>query len=126
MTPIEQYIAKQPEAIQPVLERVHGAIRKALPEAEEVISYGMPAFRQHGRVVIYFAGWKAHYSIYPATGGLVDAFAEELAGYEISKGTIRFPLSQPVPVRLVGKLAKFRASIAAELEAAKKKKKKSS
>jgi uncharacterized protein YdhG (YjbR/CyaY superfamily) len=63
-----------------------------------------------GGAVLYFAGWKEHYSLYPASARLVAAFKAELAPFEISKGTIRFPLSKPVPVRLIGRLAKWRAS----------------
>ena len=106
---IDDYIASRPEAVRPALERVRAAIRKALPKAEEAISYQIAAFKMGGRVVIFFAGWKNHYSIYPAIGGLAEAFQKELAGYEISKGTIRFPLTEPVPSALIGRLAKFRA-----------------
>ena len=77
-------------------------MRKALPSAEEVISYQIPAYKLNGRVVIYFAGWREHYSIYPAQRRLVAAFKERLAPYEVNnKGTIRFPLSEPVPARLI-------------------------
>ena len=65
-----------------------------MPGAEEVISYHMPAYKLDGRVVLYFAGRKQHYSLYPATGHVVAAFLDDLAPYEISKGTIRFPLSK--------------------------------
>ena len=106
---VDEYIASKPEAVRGILERVRSAIRKALPGADEVISYQIPAYKLQGRAVIYFAGWKQHYSVYPAIGALVDAFKDELAPYEISKGTIRFPLSDPVPVRLIGRIAKFRA-----------------
>ena len=85
-------------------------MRKALPKAEEVISYQIPAYKLNGRIVIYFAGWKEHYSIYPAQRRLVAAFRERLAPYEVNnKGTIRFPLSEPVPARLIEAIAKFRA-----------------
>ena len=113
---VDEYIASRPEAIHDVLERVRDVIRKALPGAEEVISYQIPAYKLYGRVVLYFAGWQNHYSIYPATEPTVAAFKDELAGYELSKGTIRFPLSQPVPVRLIGRIAKFRAKEVAERE----------
>lgn len=106
---VDEYIAAQPEARHAVLDRVRGAIRAALPRAEEVISYQIPAYKMPGGTLLYFAGWKQHYSIYPATAALVAAFEDELATYKISKGTIRFPLSQPVPVRLIARLAKFRA-----------------
>jgi uncharacterized protein YdhG (YjbR/CyaY superfamily) len=69
--------------------------------------------------VVYFAGWKQHYSLYPATDHLVAAFKDDLAPYEINKRTIRFPLSEPVPVKLIERIAKFRAKEAAERETAK-------
>jgi uncharacterized protein YdhG (YjbR/CyaY superfamily) len=116
---VDEYIASQPAALHQILDRVRTAIRKALPAAEEVISYQIPAYRLHGAVVIYFAGWKQHYSLYPATGQLVEAFTSELASYELSKGTIRFPLSQPVPVKLIERIAKFRAKQVADLKKAK-------
>lgn len=95
---------------------VRTAIHQALPQAEEVISYDIPAFKLRGRVVLYFAGWKEHYSLYPAGPRLVAAFKEELAAHELSKGTIRFPLSKPVPVRLIARIAKFKAKEFAEKE----------
>lgn len=106
---VDEYIAAQPEATQTILGRVRRTIRKTMPAAEEVISYKIPAYRLHGRVVLYFAGWKQHYSLYPATERLVAAFNYDLAKYEVSKGTIRFPLSRPVPVKLIERIAKFRA-----------------
>ena len=107
---IDEYISGFPRATQTVLKRVRSSIRKAVPEAEEVISYKIPAFKVDGRVVIYFAGWKQHYSLYPSTRRLVAAFKDELAPYEVNnKGTIRFPLTEPVPVKLIHDIAKFRA-----------------
>jgi uncharacterized protein YdhG (YjbR/CyaY superfamily) len=107
---IDQYIASQPKAAQSVLKRVRSTIRKAVPGAEEAISYQIPAFKLHGGAVLYFAGWKEHYSLYPANDRLVAAFKDELAPYEVNnKGTIRFPLSEPVPVKLIEGIAKFRA-----------------
>jgi uncharacterized protein YdhG (YjbR/CyaY superfamily) len=111
---VDAYIAAQPTASQKILKLMRSTLRKALPKAEEVISYQIPAYKVNGAAVLYFAGWKQHYSLYPANGRLVDAFHEELAPYEISKGTIRFPLSEPVPVKLIGNIAKFRATEAAE------------
>ena len=115
---VDEYIASQPKATQRLLQRVRSAIRKAVPEAEEVISYKIPAYKLHGAPVLYFAGWKQHYSLYPATARVVAAFKDELEPYEVSKGTIRFPLSQPVPVQLIGRIAKFRAKEVAEREKA--------
>ena len=106
---VDEYIRTHPEAVQSILQRVRSTIRKAVPGAEEVISYQIPAYKLPAGPVLYFAGWKQHYSLYPATAHLVVAFKDDLAPYRVSKGTIRFPLSQPVPVRLIGRIAKFRA-----------------
>ena len=111
---VDEYIATHPEDVQAILQRVRSTIRKAVPGAEEVISYQIPAYKLHGGPVLYFAGWKQHYSLYPATDPVVEAFKDDFAPYEINKGTIRFPLSQPVPVKLIERIAKFRAKEAAE------------
>ena len=116
---VDAYIAAQPADVRDVLERVRSTIRKALPAAEEVISYQIPAYRLPGGVVIYFAGWRQHYSLYPATALVVAALKDELAPYEKSKGTIRFPLCRPVPVRLIARIAKLRAKEVAERAGAK-------
>jgi uncharacterized protein YdhG (YjbR/CyaY superfamily) len=115
---VDQYIASQPEAMRPVLERVRSAIRKAVPRAEEVISYKIPTYKLHGRPVLYFAGWKQHYSLYPSTDHIVAAFGKELARYEVTRGTIRFPLAGPVPVKLIASIAKLRMKEVAEREKA--------
>jgi uncharacterized protein YdhG (YjbR/CyaY superfamily) len=117
---VDEYIATFPEGVQTILRRVRSTIGKALPGAEEAISYQIPTYRMHGGYVVYFGGWKQHYSLYPATGHLVAAFRDDLAPYEVSKGTIRFPLSQPVPVKLIERLAKFLAKEAAERAKAKR------
>ena len=107
---IDEYIAGFPRPVQAVLRRVRTTIRKALPGAQETISYSMPTFKLNGRSVIYFAGWKEHYSVYPSNPRLIAAFKKELANYEFNdKGTIRFPLSEPVPEKLLTGIAKFRA-----------------
>src|ERR1700685_403080 len=98
---VSDYIGSQPKDVQGTLKRVRSAIRKAIPSAEEVISYGMPTYRLHGSTVLHFAGWKHHYSLYPATSQVVAALKDDLAQYEVNKGTIRFSLSQPVPTRLI-------------------------
>lgn len=116
---VDDYIAMQPEPVREVLERVRRAIRKALPNADEGISYKIPAYKLQDQAVIYFAGWKRHYSLYPATAGVSAAFKDQLAGYKISKGTIRFPLSEPVPVKLIEGIARFRGKEAAGARKAK-------
>jgi uncharacterized protein YdhG (YjbR/CyaY superfamily) len=106
---VDEYIAAQPEAARETLERVRSVIRKALPSSDEVISYQIPAYRMDGRVVIFFAGWKEHYSLYPISEKAKAAFKDELARYEVSKGTVRFPLDERVPVKLIERMAKFHA-----------------
>jgi uncharacterized protein YdhG (YjbR/CyaY superfamily) len=111
---VEDYIALQPQSSQRVLERVRSIIRKAVPGAEELISYQMPTYKLQGRPALYFAGWKQHYSLYPATENLLAEFKDDLAPYKVNKGTIRFPLSQAIPVKLIERIAKFRATEVAE------------
>jgi uncharacterized protein YdhG (YjbR/CyaY superfamily) len=106
---VSEYIASQPKAAQAVLRRVRKIIRKAVPGVEEVISYKIPAYKLNGRPILYFAGWKHHYSLYPSTARVIAAFKDKLAPYEVSKGTIRFPLSEAIPVRLIEGIAKLRA-----------------
>src|SRR5262245_34775484 len=106
---VNEYIASKPKDAQSILKRVRSTIRKAVPAAEEVISYQIPAYKVNGVPVLYFAGWKQHYSLYPLNDALVAAFKGELSRYDLSKGTIRFPLSEPVPVNLIERIAKFRA-----------------
>ena len=115
-TNVDEYISALPLTAQVVLRRVRRTLRKALPGAEEVISYKIPAYRLHGGIVLYFAGWKRHYSLYPAGERVVAAFKNQLASYEVSKGTIRFPLCEPIPEKLIERIAKFRADEAAQRE----------
>lgn len=106
---VTTYIAGFPRPVQTILTRVRSIVRKAVPGADESISYQIPTYKVQGRPVLYFAAFKEHYSVYPSNTALVAAFKDELAGYELSKGTIRFPLSEPVPVKLIERIAKFRA-----------------
>ena len=117
---VDEYISTHPEDVQAILQRVRSTIRKAVPGAEEVISYQIPTYKLHGGYVVYFAGWKQHYSLYPATDHLVSALENDLAPYKVNKGTIRFPLSQPVPVKLIERIAKFLAKEAATRARAKR------
>jgi uncharacterized protein YdhG (YjbR/CyaY superfamily) len=111
---VDDYIAAQPKDAQPVLQQVRRTIRKALPGAVEVISYQVPTYKVNGGYVVYFAGWKEHYSLYPASDKLVAAFKDELTPYRVSKGTLRFPLSEQVPVKLIERVTRFLAGEAAE------------
>jgi uncharacterized protein YdhG (YjbR/CyaY superfamily) len=101
---VDAYIAKHPASLRPTLRRVRRIIRNALPGAEEAISYRIPAYKLHGRSVVYFAGWKRHWSLYPVTGPVRARLGLALASYEVSKGTVRFPLAASVPARLVKRI----------------------
>lgn len=103
---IDAYISGFPEATQAVLQKIRATIRKAAPGAEETISYAIPAFRLNGGY-IYFAGYKHHVSLYPAPRE-EPSFKETLAAYKGGKGTVQFPLDQPVPYPLIARIVRFR------------------
>jgi len=103
---IDEYIAAFPPQVQTMLEELRAAIKKAAPGAEESISYQMPAFKFHG-ILVYFAGYKNHIGFYP-TGSGIENFRKEISGYESSKGTVRFPLDQPLPLKLITQMVEFR------------------
>ncbi len=105
---VDAYIASFPAEIQALLEAIRATIRAAAPEAEEKISYQMPAFVQHGNL-IYFAAWKEHIGLYP-TGGGMAAFREELSAYECTKGAVKFPLGQPLPLDLIDRIVRQRVA----------------
>ncbi|NMN39115.1 iron chaperone [Pedobacter sp. SG918] len=104
---IDQYIANFPIETQKLLHQIRETIHKAVPEANEVISYGMPAFKQNS-VLVYFAGYAKHIGFYP-TGSGIEAFKEEFTQYKWSKGAVQFPLNKPLPLDLITRIAKFKA-----------------
>ena len=101
---VDEYIGAFPEPTRAILECVRQVMRKAAPKAEEGISYGIPAFAVDGRFVVWFAGWKQHVSLYPVPSGDA-ALTADLAPYLAAKGTLRFPLAQPMPLELIGRVA---------------------
>lgn len=103
---IDEYIVTFPEDVQKRLEKIRQTIRKAAPEAKEVISYQMPAFRQNG-ILVHFGAFTNHISFFPTPSAIV-AFEKELQPYETSKGTIKFPLDKPIPFDLITKVVKYR------------------
>jgi len=105
---IDQYIVGFSPEIQKLLNKVRAAIHKAVPKAEETISYRIPAFRFVEGTIIYFAAFKQHIGLYPTSSGMRQ-FKQELSSYETSKGAIRFPFERPIPYALIGRIAKFRA-----------------
>lgn len=122
---IDEYIAAQPAEVQRVLRRVRTILQRALPKtATEAISYQIPTFKIDGRAVIYFAGWKTHYALYPLGEHVTKALAKELSAYEVAKGTVRFPYAERMPTHLLQSIAKLRVESSA-LERAPRKKPKS-
>ena len=113
---IDDYIAGFPEDVQQILQQVRATIRQAAPEAKETISYAMPAFTLHGNL-IYFAGYKSHIGLYPTPAG-IDEFKEDLAKYKGAKGSVQFPIDQPMPLYLIARITKF--LVKRNLEKAKK------
>ncbi len=120
-TNIDDYISKFPEDVRAVLEKVRATIRNAAPDANEVISYQMPAFKQHG-ILVYFAAWKQHIGLYPPISG-DKALEKAVARYAGPKGNLQFPLNEPMPLRLIGQIVKLRVKQDNEKAAAKRKKK---
>jgi len=103
---IDEYISGFPPETQKLLEQVRATIRKAAPAAEEVISYAMPAFRLNG-LLVFFAGYKNHIGFYAVPTGH-EAFNRELSIYKTGKGSVQFPLDQPLPLKLIKRIVKFR------------------
>jgi uncharacterized protein YdhG (YjbR/CyaY superfamily) len=105
---IDEYIATFPAEIQKLLQEMRAAIHAAAPEAEEIISYQMPTFYLKGNLV-HFAAFKHHIGFYPTSGG-IEAFKDELSVYQGAKGSVRFPLDQPMPLELVSKIVHLRVT----------------
>ena len=102
----DAYIAGYPKETQKNLKQLRATIKKAAPQAEEVISYGMPAYKWNG-MLVYFAAYEKHIGFYPGSSGIA-AFKKELASYKTSKGTVQFPVDEPVPLPLIARIVKFR------------------
>jgi uncharacterized protein YdhG (YjbR/CyaY superfamily) len=104
---IDEYIAPFPEEIQKKLQDIRQTIHETVPDAQEKISYSMPAFALNNRILVYFAAFKNHIGFFP-TGSGVEHFLPELGEYKTSKGTIQFPLDQPLPLALVRRITVYR------------------
>lgn len=128
---VNEYIADFPEHTQKLLQQMRTIIQKAVPKAEEVISYGMPAYKLH-TVLVYFAGYKNHIGFYPTSSGIRE-FKDQFAAYKNSKGAVQFPIDEPLPAKLIKEITVFRAkedianaAIKSEKKAVAKKAKRSS
>ena len=107
-TSVEDYLAALPEGQRSTLEMLRKTIRTAAPEATETISYQMPTFKLRGRVLVYYAAFKDHFSLFPASEAVMEALGDELKPYFSGKGTLRFTQDKPIPVALVKKIVKAR------------------
>ncbi len=106
---IDEYISTFPEDVQKILQELRKTIKAAAPDAGETISYGIPTFTLNGKYLIYFAGWKNHISIYPIPAG-TEAFNKQVSKYVEGKGTLKFPIDKPLPIRLITKIVKLRVA----------------
>lgn len=108
-TSIDEYIAEFPAETQQVLQAVRAVIRAAAPDATETISYAMPTFDRNGEHLVHFAGYKSHIGFYPTASGIA-AFQAEFAGYKSARGSVQFPLGQPMPMDLIRRITEFRVA----------------
>jgi uncharacterized protein YdhG (YjbR/CyaY superfamily) len=106
---IDEYIETFPEDTQKNLKELRETIKAAAPEASETISYGIPTFTLNGKYLIYFAGWKNHISIYPIPTGS-EAFNKQISKYVEGKGTLKFPIDKPLPLKLITKIVKLKVA----------------
>ena len=104
---VDEYIAGFPAEVQEMLRQIRAAIKVAAPEAVEAIAYGMPGYKLNGYPLVYFAGFRNHIGFYATPSGH-EAFAEQLSKYKQGKGSVQFPLDEPMPLDLIGRIVKFR------------------
>jgi uncharacterized protein YdhG (YjbR/CyaY superfamily) len=118
----DEYIAAYPATIQKRLQQIREVIKTAVPQAQEVISYGMPGYKINS-VLVYFAGWDKHIGFYPGAGAIAH-FKNELSVYKGAKGSVQFPLDEPLPVAIINKIVAYRIKEDGELALARQMKKK--
>ncbi len=103
---VNEYLSGFPKETQGILEKIRATIIKAAPASQEVISYGMPAYKLNG-ILVYFAAYDKHIGFYPTPSG-IEAFKKELSVYKGAKGSVQFPIDKPMPLELISKIVKFR------------------
>lgn len=106
---VDEYIKSHPKDVQTLLEKVRSTIKKTAPQAEELISYGMPAYKLNGKPLVYFAAFKHHIGFYATPTGHTK-FATELSNYKQGKGSVQFPIDQPLPFDLIKRIVEFRVN----------------
>lgn len=107
-TSVDEYISRFPKEIKLILKKVRKTIKENAPEAVENISYGMPAYKTYGKVLVYFAAFKNHIGFYATPSGHTE-FSKELSKYKQGKGSVQFPIDKPIPFDLIAQIVKFRA-----------------
>jgi len=105
---IDEYISAFPPKVKVLLRTLRKTIKQAAPEAEEVISYNMPAFKYYGRILVYFAAHTKHVGFYPGNSVVNEVFKDDLIAYETSKGTVKLPFEKGIPIGLIKKIIKYR------------------
>ncbi len=103
---VDEYIGIFPKDVQEILEKIRQTIKEAAPQAEEVISYQMPAFKLKGRILVYYSGWKNHIGLYPPAP---ESFKKETAQYEGHKGNLKFPIDKPIPYDLIQRIVEYKS-----------------
>lgn len=104
---IDEFISQYPFEVQAILQKIRAAIQKSAPGAEEAMAYGIPTFRLNGKNLVHFSAFKAHIGFYPTPSG-IEKFKKELSVYEGAKGSVKFPLTKPIPYALIGKIVQYR------------------
>ncbi len=117
---IDDFISAYPQEVQAILQKIRATIKKSAPEAEEAMSYGIPTFKLNGKNLVHFSAFKEHIGFYPTPTG-IEKFKKELSAYEGAKGSVKFPLSKPIPYALIGKITQFRVKEVSAQTAPKKK-----
>jgi uncharacterized protein YdhG (YjbR/CyaY superfamily) len=107
-TTVDAYVAALPDDRRTAMDELRRTINAAAPDATETIAYQMPALRTNGHFLVSYAAFKAHYSLFPASGAVIEALGDELTRYLAGKGTIRFPADEPIPLAMVTKIVKVR------------------
>jgi uncharacterized protein YdhG (YjbR/CyaY superfamily) len=110
MTSIDEYIAQMPAAVRRPLQSVRDAVRTVVPDAQEALSYGMPSFEQNGVTLVSFGAFKAHIGFYPGAAA-IRTFAADLRDYTTAKGSVRFPLDQPMPVDVIQRIVRYKLGV---------------